>query len=238
MLRIPLYIALILTSSICFGEESPEPASKTLIWSKRLRIYYTQWVNYFVKDDSHTNVSAMNQQKGSTEPERTDFAFACPGNSYLIGVASQYEKRPYDRMFRFICAFIDNEKGEQMRKSSCTTKITPYDNKGGDDATFTCEENKYLHGLGSALRPAEDEDDRLYKPFCCHMEDWAKTKITLNTSSCTESEGFGGSQNAFEFKCPTDTIMTKIKTTYSKSVQDRKFYFTCCNVWGLRSPHP
>ena len=211
------------TSMSALSQSSKQRAS----WSERLSLFYTQWANDFMKSKAHSMVSAANQQRKSIDPDRTDFAFTCPGYSFLVGVASKFDVRPYDRMFRFICAFLDGDDKLPLEKRSCTKSPLPYTNIAGKAATLSCKPNEAIHGLASAMRPALDMDDRLYKPLCCQVKGADDTAFVPESSSCSTSKATSAG-NSFEYKCAKNKVLVKIETLYDTGDQDRQFKFTCC----------
>lgn len=214
-------------SSLLQAEEST--SEDVFNWSKRLPVHYTPWINEFVSNKSQFFVGPMNEQQKSIEPERTDFAFTCPGHSLLVGIASKFDKQPFDRIFRFSCAFYANEKDEPLEKTSCTKDGTKYVNTPGKNATFNCESAQIIHGLSSAMRPAIDLDDRWYQPLCCQLTSWSKKNHKLKQTGCTNLTATQEEQN-FDLLCPQNQAISKIDTVYASKTQDRTFNITCCPI--------
>jgi hypothetical protein len=206
------------------------------------QIYRSQWANHFLKDQSNGTLTGLNQQHFSTESDRTDFVFACPGDSFMIGLSSEAQERPYDRQFRFHCVFLaDREtKGriEKTQKSCDDIPQAPYDSQqnpwpqtyqtkpgGSPGEVLACEKGKAFQGVASALYLDIDKDDRLYQATCCGMNQY---QIAPIGDSCTRSQILGGESKSFHYQCPENTLVTQIETAYNKSNQDRTFQVTCC----------
>ncbi|MBI2602184.1 MAG: hypothetical protein HYW48_03935 [Deltaproteobacteria bacterium] len=173
---------------------------------------------------------------------RYNFDFWCPGDSFLVGLQSNYytyededakeqELGRGRRRFRFACAFLQTNGGVPLQKVPEECKMEA-DNVFQQSGSSTCGSNEFLGGMKGIWDPALSRRDHQYFSKCCQIAA-PKGEYSLKADTCVKKEGFHEFQKNFGMTmCGVNQVIRKISTKYTMGdgVSDRVFSIECCSL--------
>jgi hypothetical protein len=113
--------------------------------------------------------------------------YECPGNSLLIGLVSNYNRKAgtvKDRAYQAICQFFNDGLGEELQRSNCQNYEGAKAGSQSIDPAFQCPDNKIMGGFFSAYVNAKG--DRTLNFSCCDVKRKDGTAISFLQKQDTE----------------------------------------------------
>ena len=108
------------------------------------------------------------------DPEQ-DVNFSCPGDSFLSGEFSKFDRDKSDRSHKFMCQFFMDGSGQPVRKANCSLSQVITNN----NLDYTCPDDTFMSGQVSKFRGGSQP--RSYQFECCEMRNASGTKLTVAT---------------------------------------------------------
>lgn len=252
---------IILFSLLPFGEvlgEDPEPGTTPSGAEIRQRegkpdIYFTSWSHADELQELAPGISILKTRNEKTRELvnpaiRFNFDFMCPGDSFLVGVQSNYydyqvedakeqELGRGQRRFRFACAFLQDNTGVSLRKTpeQCLMEA---DNSFQQSGSSACEGDKFVGGYKGIWDPALSRRDHQFFSKCCAVGH-PKPEFKIEVDSCETNKEFHKSKENFGMTmCGTNKVIRKLSTKYTMGdgVSDRVFSRECCSLKVVPAP--
>lgn len=115
------------------------------------------------------------------DPEQ-DVNFSCPGDSFLSGEFSKFDRDKSDRSHKFMCQFLTDGSGQPIRKANCSLSQVITNN----NLDYTCPNDTFMSGQVSKFRGGSQP--RSYQFECCEMRNASGAKLTIATEQTESGE--------------------------------------------------
>lgn len=109
--------------------------------------------------------------------------FSCPGDSFMTGISSAYDKEHQGRSYRFMCQFFTDGTGMPMRKANCNVQSASVVQNTLD---YACPDGTFMSGQSQSSRENMLGD---YQFECCEMRTHQDKQVFVPRQDESETEG-------------------------------------------------